>query len=50
MQRAARSNRNQIRTDRFAVGEEHGDANMRGRVARVENARGLLRDQRRIRE
>src|SRR5207244_9995983 len=50
VQRAARLDSDKVRADRFAIGEEHGDADMRGYVTRVENAGGLMRDQRRIGE
>src|SRR5215471_4199629 len=50
VQRAPRFDRDQIRADRIAIAEEHRDAYTRGRVARVENAGRLVRDQRWIGE
>lgn len=50
VQGAPRFDRDQIRADRIAIGEEHRDAYMYGRLARIENAGGLVRDQRRIGE
>lgn len=46
VQGAARRHRYLIRPDRFLVGEEQGDDDVRVAVAGVEDAGGLVRDQR----
>src|SRR5580704_4745235 len=48
MQRASRGDADPIGTDRLAVGEKNGDADVRHRVGGVEEARGFVRDQSRI--
>jgi hypothetical protein len=50
MERAPRLDGDEIRSYRLAIGEEYSDADMSRFIAGIENASGLVRDQRRIRE